>query len=230
MGVDRNDGPWQPETRLMLMPTPKKHPRPRRGVVRRSRRGEKDLDAKSSPHHARFEPNTTSEHAEVDVRIATDADLRVCARQLDETVGGGEERWYEVLLDDMQNPDAEVFVARLADARDQVIGQSRVRWYAPSLGTEREAPAGYYGLGMFVCPSARRFGVGRALLVARLDWVAARAAESYGYVNAANLPIVALVESLGFKEVTRDFEVAGVDFGDATPILYRIDLTSWAPA
>jgi ribosomal protein S18 acetylase RimI-like enzyme len=74
-------------------------------------------------------------------------------------------------------------------------------------------------------PAWRRRGLGRALTVARLEWLAERADVVWCFTGARNEASLALHEALGFREATRDFSFPGVTFqGGAGGVLLRLEL------
>jgi GNAT superfamily N-acetyltransferase len=107
-------------------------------------------------------------------------------------------------------PDRALFVARV----DGIVGgYSRVeRWTAAADAPATTAPDGWYLMGLLVDPAHRRAGIGRALTVARLDWLRTRTDRVWYFANARNTPSLALHASLGFREVSRTLTFPGVHF------------------
>lgn len=126
--------------------------------------------------------------------------------------------------------------AHLAAARDPVlvaevdgdaVGFGRLGWVEPG-PAHRNAPRGWYLVGVIVRPDQRRRGVGHALVRARLALAAALgAAEVFSATSAQNLTSLALHERFGFTELTRDFELPGVAFPGG--VLLRVALDEASP-
>lgn len=116
-----------------------------------------------------------------------------------------------------ENGRRALFVARVGD---EVAGYSRVEyWTAPADAPATTAPEGWYLMGLLVDPTHRRTGLGRALTAARLDWLRSRATRAWYFANARNTASLALHASLGFREVTREFEFPGVRFEGGVGVL-----------
>ena len=73
-------------------------------------------------------------------------------------------------------------------------------------------------------PILRRRGVGHALTLARLEWIATRSEKAYYFANDRNQASVDLHAVLGFVELTRDFHHPGAQFSEGTGILFECDL------
>ncbi len=86
------------------------------------------------------------------------------------------------------------------------------------------APAGAYLVGLVVHPEHRRCGIGRALVRARLDWIATRSDDAYYFADDDNAASVALHAQAGFVPVTTDFWFPGVGDPDSRMTLHRARL------
>lgn len=108
------------------------------------------------------------------------------------------------------------------DSSEAVVGWGRVgHFVAPPDAPVKCAPDGHYMGGLLVGSGWRRRGIGRALTSERLAWVFERSPEVWYFTNARNLASLALHESLGFVEVTRDFVYPGVSFDGGVGVLGR---------
>lgn len=167
---------------------------------------------------AAYEPTAHGEPlTDVVVRPVQPADLLPCGRLAARREGGLPEVWADRLALAIEHGQ----VMFVADVRGCILGYGQVSWLTPTASGGRNAPDGWYLSGVAVDPSARRQGIGRALTRARCAWVLERADHVYYVVNAANRASQDLHATLGFVEVTRDFEVPGLTFTGAEGILCR---------
>jgi ribosomal protein S18 acetylase RimI-like enzyme len=156
------------------------------------------------------------------VRPAALAEVPACARLAALWSGGDPDDYVERLRVEVKSADRLLVVAATAQG---VVGYGRAGpWVHPAEPAPDIAPEGWYLGGIVIDPAWRRRGLGRALTVARLDWLAGRADEVWCFVRATNAPSLALHEALGFREVTRDFSFPGVSFDDDGGVLLRLDL------
>lgn len=72
-------------------------------------------------------------------------------------------------------------------------------------------------------PDQRRRGIGRALTLARLEWIAARGEKAYYFANEMNRASIDLHAAVGFVELTRDFQHPGAQFSGGSGILFECD-------
>ena len=110
---------------------------------------------------------------------------------------------------------------------DVVAGYGRMEYVStPSDPQYTCVPAGWYLNGVIVDERYRRRGIGSALTVRRLEWVAAQGAnEAYYFANSLNLSSIEMHRRLGFEEVMRDFRFPGARFsGGGVGVLYRVAL------
>ena len=78
--------------------------------------------------------------------------------------------------------------------------------------------------GVVVEDRWRRHGIGRALTLARLDWIRERATDAWYFTNAQNQVSLDLHADLGFEEVTRAFTIPGTTFEGGVGVLCRATL------
>ena len=114
----------------------------------------------------------------------------------------------------------QLFVA-LSDGA--VIACARLAWLTPAAGGGRNAPDGWYLNGLVVAGGYRRRGLGRALTRARCLWVWDRGETVHFVVNDQNRASMDLHREVGFREVTRDFELPGVSFTGGEGVLFSAD-------
>ncbi len=72
--------------------------------------------------------------------------------------------------------------------------------------TTRSLPVGWYLRGIVVHPSVRRQGIARELTVTRLKWLSQRTSVVFCFLDAEEKASVPLYLSLGFTEVSRDWD------------------------
>lgn len=170
---------------------------------------------------ARYEPDAHGVPlADVVVREAIDDDLVACGE----------------LLAQREGTDADACTTRLrrvsaragqivlvACHEGRVVGYAQAGRLTPASDGGHGAPDGWYLSGIVVAPELRRRGIGRALTVARCEWVWHRADRVYYVASDANLASLALHGSLGFREVTRDFTLPGVTFTTGTGVLFSAE-------
>jgi len=141
------------------------------------------------------------EHIRGDVTL--DEGERRCARQVDDPA---------VLL-------------LVAEVGGRTVGFARAARFDPPEDPPRDiAPAGWYLFGVVVEDRWRRHGIGRALTMARLDWIRERATEAWYFTNARNEVSLDLHADLGFEEITRSFTVPGTTFEGGVGVLCRATL------
>jgi ribosomal protein S18 acetylase RimI-like enzyme len=117
---------------------------------------------------------------------------------------------------------AQLFVGDLAGT---VIGFGKVAHFSPPVGAPAgTAPGGWYLAGVIVRPNQRRRGIGRALTLARLEWIATRSEKAYYFANEMNRASIDLHAAVGFTELTRDFRHPGAEFSGGRGILFECDL------
>lgn len=108
-----------------------------------------------------------------------------------------------------------------ASAPGRVCAYASATYLSPSAGG---APHGWYLTGVVVAPPARRHGLADLLTRARLALLAERTDTAWYFVNARNTASIALHESFGFVEHTREFEIPGVSFEGGVGVLFRLGL------
>lgn len=157
---------------------------------------------------------------DVVVRVATADDLAGCGALVARREGTDAEAATQRLRAVHAQDDQVVMVALLHGA---VVGFAKAGFLTPVADGGRDAPDGWYLSGIVVAPEYRRRGIGRALTQARRDWVWERADVVHYIVSDAHRASLALHESLGFHEVTRDFVLPGIVFGSGGGILCRAE-------
>ena len=198
-------------------------------VILRSQRWlaahEADLRAALAPARedpagfAAFEPSVSRQPAPDDlvVRTATAADLDACAALVLELNGGQHARWRASLERTSARQDAALMVA---DVNGEIAGYARIAWRdLPDDAAENAAPAGFYLLGLVVAGRWRRRGIAEALTLERLQWAWARSDRVFYFASADNLASLAVHERLGFRELTRDFTMPGLDYAPGGGVL-----------
>ncbi len=111
----------------------------------------------------------------------------------------------------------------VATAGPDVLGFGRARWDDQAEGTgPRAVPAGWYLMGVVVRPAWRRRGVGRALLQARLAWVAERADRVYAVTSEHNRVSQTLLEGAGFVVVGRNVTHPRITFNKGVGLLLQL--------
>lgn len=158
------------------------------------------------------------------VRQAGEADLPGCAELMAEREGCAAEECRQRLAYGLEDGQP-LFVAALGDA---IVGFARVSWLTPAQQGGWNAPDGWYLSGVVVDKAVRRHGLGRALTRARCEWVWERHQPVHFVVNSANRASMDLHRELGFREVTRDFQLPGVTFTDGEGVLFSCDASSLA--
>ena len=164
----------------------------------------------------------TSGEPDVAIREGGAADIAASARLAALWSGGQPGDYVERLRLEVESPERLLVVAA---GQAGVVGYGRAGPVVhPPDPAPDIAPEGWYLGGLVVDPAWRRRGLGRALTVARLDWLAGRADEVWCFVNGRNAASLALHEALGFREVTRRFSFPGVTFeGGAGGVLLRLE-------
>ena len=72
-------------------------------------------------------------------------------------------------------------------------------------------------------PGCRRQGIGYDLTLQRLKWIFESSDIAWYFANAENSASIALHASVGFEEITRDFQYPGVTFAGGVGILCQLD-------
>lgn len=172
-------------------------------------------------YFAGYEPDAHGVPLEdVVVRVATADDLVACGALVARREGSDAVAVTERLRAATADDDHLIMVA---DHHGEVVGYARAGRLTPVADGGRHAPDGWYLSGIVVAPEYRRRGIGRALTEARCAWVWQRADAIHYVVSDTNRASLDLHESLGFREVTRDFSLPGVVFGAGGGILCRAD-------
>lgn len=157
------------------------------------------------------------------VREATPRDVPRCVAFAARGSGRPVREWRKRLRDDLELADRLLLVAHEGS---ELVGYGRARRFEPASGRGAPhdvAPAGYYLLGLFVAPEARRRGIARALTETRLAWIRSRATSAWFFTNAQNTASIELHRLFGFVEVTRAFSFPGVTFVGDVGVLYRLE-------
>jgi len=164
------------------------------------------------------------QHFSVVIRPLVPADLEPAAEIVAVCTDGNVAHQLELLERrlERQAPDSALLVAEV-DAR--IVGVSRVAYFEPAADAPANAaPSGWYLLGVNVDPACRRRGVGRALTVARLSFIAERASTAWFFTDASNEASIALHEALGFRPQTTDFWFPTATFGVGGGVLFSLHL------
>jgi ribosomal protein S18 acetylase RimI-like enzyme len=104
-----------------------------------------------------------------------------------------------------------------------VVAFARAGRFTPPADAPQDiAPAGWYLFGVVVPDAWRRRGIGRALTVARLDWIRERASAAYYFTDAQNRASLDLHAALGFEEVARASIIAANTFDGGLGVLCRM--------
>jgi ribosomal protein S18 acetylase RimI-like enzyme len=120
------------------------------------------------------------------------------------------------------DPDKMLLVAVVDGA---VVGFARAGRTAPPADAQAaDMPDGWFLLGVMVADAWRRRGIGRAMTLPRLRWIAERADSAYYFTNAGNQTSIALHRELGFVEIDPDFHAPGISSDGGPVILFRLDL------
>ncbi len=168
-----------------------------------------------------YRPDAHGDPIAVTIRELVGADVEACAAIATERNGGHRDAWAAALSGGLGSPDHGGFVA-VVDG--DVVGYATAGWLSPHAGGGRRAPDGWYLTGLTVATGFRRRGIGRALTLARLDWLRGRASEVWYFAAATNLASLDLHRALGFEDVTVDFEIAGVGFTGGVGVLCRLPM------
>lgn len=165
---------------------------------------------------APFAPEAHGTSLDAVVRPAVSADLDACARLSHARNGGDPDAWFGRLAMDLDDPEAHLVVAEVDGT---VAGHATARWLSFDAELARNVTDGWYLTGLLVSPEHRRRGLGRRLVDARLEWLGSRAERVWYFANGRNAASIVLHEQFGFRELTRDFIVPGVDFGKGGGVL-----------
>lgn len=155
----------------------------------------------------------------VEVRPASGDDMDACGDLAARFSGGDAAEWTGRLTLQLDAPDAMLFVA---ERGGEVLGYGRVSWLAPASGGGHGAPDGWYLSGVVVSPEHQRRGIGTRLTRARIAWAFERADAVYYVVSAGNRASRLLHNGLGFREVSTDFRLPTMVFGNDDGILCRL--------
>ncbi|MFP5417066.1 MAG: N-acetyltransferase family protein [Actinomycetes bacterium] len=153
------------------------------------------------------------------VRLADRVDLCRTGALSAQREGGDPAEWtaqHERRFDD------ERHTLVVAEYRGEIIGYGWLSWLTPTADGGRNAPDGWYLSGVVVSPDFRRRGLGRRLTQARIEWALAHGGAVHYVVAARNHASRTLHSSLGFQEITTDFTLPGVVFGNNDGILCRL--------
>lgn len=151
------------------------------------------------------------------VREATTADVDSCVELIMALEGGSAHSWRSMFERTIGTADQALFVA---DVDGEIIGYARVLSHRRTQTASGDAaPAGYYLMGLVVGDRWRRRGIARALTEARLDWCWARTDRVWYFASADNRASLDAHRGLGFREVTREFQFAGVEFAGGVGVL-----------
>jgi GNAT superfamily N-acetyltransferase len=154
------------------------------------------------------------------IRQAKLDDVDRCVQFSIALLGGDLATWIARFDPDVHEPRRTLLIAESSSDGHGVIGYGRVSYFERPAGSSPDvAPAGYYLGGVLVDPEARRFGVGRALTVARMEWVRERARELWYFANSRNEASLEMHKELGFEEVSRRFTFPGVTFDGGEGVL-----------
>ncbi len=117
----------------------------------------------------------------------------------------------------IERDDACALIAReLATGALLGFGKTH-RWELP----DGAAPAGLYLGGSLVRSTARRRGIGRALVEARAAWAAQRGEELFSVCSTDNAASAAMHRAAGFTQLARNGELHGVTDGAREGLLWR---------
>lgn len=129
------------------------------------------------------------------------------------------EDWQTVIDKAFDDPDRLLLVA---EVDGDITGFAQTNFLEKH--PVNHGPAGFYLTGVTVIPAYRRRGLGRALTVARLDWIRERANEVWYFASSANQSSIELHLAFGFEEVQRAGTIHGVTFDGGEGILFRASL------
>ncbi len=167
-------------------------------------------------------------HETVQISPMVRADTESCARLAAVREDMGLNPWRDHFRRVLETPSQLVLVARLGG---HVVGYGKATYLEPSQQGGHGAPDGWYLTGVVVDPTVRRRGVGRQLTQARLDVLGQRGIEQvWCFANARNTVSLELHRRLGFREITRDFAIAGVTFEGGEGVLSCWDNARWTSA
>ncbi len=165
------------------------------------------------------------------IRPACLGDLPALARITHERSGGDPEAILRALERFLAHGETGRSLLLVAEAGGEVAGFGKCRLHARRRRDPPDpAPRGWYLAGVIVDVRFRRRGIGRALTVARLRWLAERTRRVYYVANARNEASLALHARLGFEEMARGPSFHGFTFEGGEGVLCRAVLPSEAPA
>jgi GNAT superfamily N-acetyltransferase len=171
---------------------------------------------------APFEPDPPqrSPHLHATIELACADDVAAIAELVAEREGGDAMTLAQSLAPTIApSPTRAVFVARINDS-ERCVAFGRVAWVDVPPDLVDGAPTGWYLQGVVVGPEWRRRGIGRALVEARLAWLAGRGDACFYVANAANRASIALHDAFDFALHRERFVLPGVTF-DGRGVLFR---------
>jgi GNAT superfamily N-acetyltransferase len=176
-----------------------------------------------TPYFASYAPEAHGTPLDaVEVRRGEASDLPQCAELMAQREGGEVGKWTRR----MQAWLEQGHVIFVADRRGTILGFGRVCWLTPVADGGRNAPDGWYLNGIVVEAHHRRRGLGRALVQARCRWAWEQGERIYFVANAVNRASLDLHREVGFRELSRDFEMPGVTFTGGEGVLFGADASS----
>ncbi|HUK63834.1 MAG TPA: GNAT family N-acetyltransferase, partial [Dongiaceae bacterium] len=159
------------------------------------------------------------------IRLAAPSDVHAIAALIQTRHGGPIEPRIEFITREIERSAGGETVIQVARLDDDVVGYAKASHFAPeAVGDHPPAPAGWYLLGVIVRPESRRRGIGHALTLSRLDWIARRSDRAYYFANLLNRVSIELHRRLGFVERTREVHIPGVSFTGGAGALYEVRL------
>jgi ribosomal protein S18 acetylase RimI-like enzyme len=145
---------------------------------------------------AAWTPGVGRRPAGFTVRPGAPEDVEACVHLAVAIGAGSATRWRDTLTRTVRDgQERALFVAEAAGA---VVAYGRVVLFQPVPATPDPAPRGWYLLGLVVDQAWRRRGIGEALTIARMAWVAGRADRIYYFTAHENQVSQELHRRLGF--------------------------------
>ena len=179
---------------------------------------------------AEYQPDHARKLAPVGLRIrsARPNDVEAVARLILERDQGSLDAHLDRTRAEITRSERErEFMLCVAETDRSVIAFGRCGLLgSESAGDGFRAPPGWYLMGLIVDPKIRRRGVGLELTRYRMRWIAKRAQHAYYFVNARNQASIDLHQKLGFRELTRDFQIPNVSFTGGAGVLFRAVLAT----